>query len=559
MTDQKSDAFEMRLTAALQEYVAGARDARPAAQIADMAMRPRGIAARARTLRNARRLLLLGLAAVLLIPVAYLGAISLRRPMALANDKAVFVERVEGSSPGLDIIAAQTDGSEQLLRHLPDSIAPDGGQLMGYGVVSGTGWLAVGVSGIGQRWPMVLVDLRDPQSDPWVIEEASLGGIAPAWGPDGLVAALKHNGNGDLVLVDPETRTLRTLSMRGLGLVGGGPSILWTADGNGVLGSAPDSSYWVVPIDGSEPTRITGEIDGRGMWGPQFDSLRICQAGENCPGGDDGRVDDQRQDGSTGTVWQQQGSDRVLGAAFGAADADYWLLLDHNRGRQISAVHLVNGEQTSVTTINRDPSWTYVGAPAVAHDGLSAVLWLDLGGPSGAVVVPIGAGDASVHRGQFAGFVDGDVTGTFASGAYSAPLESIRPVDSAYALASVDDVIARQLATNPDQVVVAQGSRDGDATDNAEHDYTFTADQGGPSLDIHFDCFGPAPATLTSQLHEFTATSPCLTGTYETYSVISPGETLTVHATGDTTWRVVIFALVPKPGDTPPPVVQQAP
>src|SRR4051794_17766848 len=75
MTDRLTfDAFEQHLANELTRYVAPAIDPKPAAEIADAAMQPRGVVVRARNASARRRFLVLGVAAALLVPAVYLGA-----------------------------------------------------------------------------------------------------------------------------------------------------------------------------------------------------------------------------------------------------------------------------------------------------------------------------------------------------------------------------------------------------------------------------------------------------------------------------------------------------
>jgi hypothetical protein len=81
MTDQTGAPFETRLTAALQEWVAQAHDPRPAADIANVAMRPRGLRSRLGGTRRSRRMLYFAVAAVLLVTTSYIGARLLHVPL----------------------------------------------------------------------------------------------------------------------------------------------------------------------------------------------------------------------------------------------------------------------------------------------------------------------------------------------------------------------------------------------------------------------------------------------------------------------------------------------
>jgi hypothetical protein len=266
------DAFEQRIAGELERYVANAVDPKPAAEIAAAAMQPRGVDHRARNAPRSRRLLMLGIAAVLLVPAVYLGAGGVRPtpaipvpsavPRAIAPTPstapgpegpqvAIFVRRVIEPVAGLSIFAVGADGAEKLVRHIPDSVGGQGAWVQG-GWVSSSGWLAL----LGDlSTSMYLVDLRDDQATPRVVEDTNIGGVGPRWGPTGLVAAYadRSDGNGvGVIVVDPETGAIRSVKLPN-GLVGGGPWIVWSGDGGGIVDGGPVPR--VIPIDGGPPAR----------------------------------------------------------------------------------------------------------------------------------------------------------------------------------------------------------------------------------------------------------------------------------------------------------------
>jgi hypothetical protein len=252
-------------------------------------------------------------------------ALSAKNP--LDTGVSIFVRRVTDPTPGVAVLAVDADGAERLIRHVPDSLV--NGTLAEWGTVSDTGWLALAVE--KNPWPMVLIDLRDERSAPWVVTEASTGGIGPKWGPTGLIAA-DAGGNGSrVVIADPEKHTARIISSHG-GLIGGGPSIVWAGDGSGIVTSGGPTGYQVVPIDGSDPRPGVGDVfDPRGTYVSGMATLRICTPDAGCRGTADGRVERVELDGSTKTVWQQQGPDRALSAGFGTAADEYWVTTSRGR------------------------------------------------------------------------------------------------------------------------------------------------------------------------------------------------------------------------------------
>lgn len=573
MSDRSTfDAFELRLAGELERYVAAAADPKPPAEIAAVAMRPRGLAARARNASSRRRLLLIGLAATFLVPAALIGAGSIRpaplppdralpartedaRPSALPSAappsaalpqgaEAIFVRRANAPEPGVSIFAVRPDGAEVLIRHVPDSLVSDG-TLSEWGTVGGSGWLALPVEKQGGPWPMVLVDLSDPAAQPWVLPEANTGAIGPRWGPTGLIAVDTGNVGGTILIADPETRQTRTVTMPG-GLVGGGPSIVWTADG-GIVSSNGDGEYKTVPADGGASRPGVGDVfEPRAVWGDGLATLRTCTGDEACPGPADGRIERVETDGSARTIWRQSGNDRALAAGFGRGD-DYWLTVDHSGGRQVTIVHVSPGRDEAVATLNRGATWQYVGAPEPSPDGSLTVVWIDIGAKPAAVVVPFDGTPQTYHTGQFAGFVDRSVLPMSAT---AAPGATLPPIGKPFPLPSLEQLIAAELAINPGERVLGKASHDGIEGDTTIR--TTEIKTAMPGGQVYLDCRGPASATLTTGAGS--TTSPCLNvGSYG----IDAGSNapITVTARGDMSWRVVVYAPAPpSAGDTPAPV-----
>lgn len=558
----KFDSFEQRIAGELERYVAPAADPKPAAEIAEVAMRPRGLVVRARNASRRRRFLVLGLAAVFLVPAAYIGATSIRppapdlvnqvqpsrtdapRPTAAPSAPlpfkyvSIFVRRDDGPEPGVSIFAVRPDGGEVLVRHVPDSIVPGRGRLAEWSSVSESGWLALGVDVYGGPWPMILIDLGDEHAQPWVINEASTGGIGPRWGPTGLVAADAGGNGGRVVIADPEAHTTRIVSMRG-GLVGGGPSIVWSADGSGIVGSTGSGTYEIVPIDGGAPRPGVAQVfDQRGGYGPGLAELRICEPFTNCPGGAGGRIERAEVDGSAKTIWQQVSGDRALAGSFGSRADEYWLTLDHAGGLQIALVHVHDGRQDAVTTVNRMADWQNVAAPLEAPDQSTLVLWIDVGAKPAALLVPLTGAPPTFHTGQFAGFVDSAASAVFAAGQYAAPAETIPPVGEAYRLPSLDELIAAELGLNPGRTVLGKASREAVDGETGARTFEVTRDRPGGG-EVYLDCLGPSSVTVTSGPNS--VTSPCLRAGSYSFAIDASGP-IRVTASGDTSWRVVLYA-----------------
>jgi hypothetical protein len=476
--------------------------------------------------------LLVGLLLAALVGGALLVGGRLVAPKTpLGTSDSIFVRRDDGAEPGVSVVAVRTDGSEVLVRKVVDSSVPGSGRLSEWGTVSASGWIALAVERNG--WPMVLVDLSDERAEPWVIREANTGGIGPRWGPTGLVAADAGSTGGRVVIADPGTHTTRTLEMPG-GLVGGGPSIVWAADGSGIV-----SGGSVVPVDGGDPRPGVGAVfDWSGHYGSGLAELRICSPGENCPGGDDGRVERVELNGSAASIWQQVGTERALAGSFGKDSGEYWLGVDHDDGRQVALVHLHDGRQEAVGVLNRSADWQSVGAPTEAPDGSSLVVWIDVAAKPAAVLVPLNGGQPTYHTGNFAGFVDAAALVAIPTGEPAGPAHTLRADGEAYRLPPLDELIASEQSLNPGQSVLGRASRD--AIEGATDRRTFEVhrDQLGGG-ELYLDCLGPSSVTVTSGSDS--TTSPCLRAGSFSFQIGASGP-ITVSATGDTTWRVVIYS-----------------
>ena len=529
MTDRSSfDAFEQRIAAGLERYVEPAVDPKPASEIAEVAMQPRGLTGRVRG-ASQRRLLLLGLAAALLVPAAYIGAMATRpptpnpvvqvqptrtddprptnatnspddlTPRTILHAVSIFVRRDDGPEPGLSIVAVQPDGTETLVRRVPDSITSGPGTLSVWGAVSESGWLALSKDVYGGPCPVILIDLTDASADPWVLDEANIGAIGPRWGPTGLLAAPITMSN--ILIADPATRTTRKVTVGSL--LGGGPTIVWSADGGGIV----DSRGQVHPIDGSPAgARVAQVFDPGGIYGPGLAELRICPD-MDCGGDRDGRVERVEVGGSTRTIWTQAGADRALGAGFGQGDEEYWLSADHASGRQVELRHLHDGSDDTITTISRNADWSDVAAPAEAPDHASLLVGIYRGDDQGAVVVPLTGGGPTFHTGHFAGFVDSAASAAFAAPTGGTPGATLAPKGEVYRLPSLDALIAAELKVNPGRTVLGKASREAVVGKTDVRTFEVKRDKPGQG-DVYLDCYGPSSVTVTSGSQSIT--SPCL-------------------------------------------------
>ena len=577
MTDRNAlTPFERRVADQMERYVVGAIDPKSASEIADAAMRPRSLWSRARHAPRSRHLLMFGLAAALLVPVAAVAGGLIRqsptptttdvvRPSdnasivqptgkvaATPGDTAIYLRR---SAAGVDVVAVRPGGDELVVRTLPDPIQGHRLMLGLASSVSESGWLALSaISGDNAPSSVILLDLRDLASQPWVVDGATVDGAAPSWGPTGLLAATTDGS--DLVVVDPDAHTVRRVSMQGIPPSPDGASIIWTADGRGFVSATDAGHYVTVPLDGSKPVPgvdLTPYRDfSRGMggqFGPGMATLEVCGDGAGCPGpttpsgsspttGDDGRVDLVDTDG-TQTIWRPVGGDHALAASF-ATSGGYWLTLDHDHGTQVVLTRVGGTSPNLTATLDRDADWRSVGVFGEFPDHSAAVAFVDpaSGDQFLSVIAPLDGSPPTLHHGAFTGFVVASDLATPADGRYAAPTESMPTTGRAYALPSLDALIADELSGNAGETVLDKGFHDAVPGDTAVHPYALDLDRSDPGR-AYLQCIGPSSVTVTWP--SGTLTSACLSPGGQNSNVDAVGP-ITVEATGDTSWRVVIYS-----------------
>ena len=154
------------------------------------------------------------------------------------------------------------------------------------------------------------------------------------------------------------------------------------------------------------------------------------------------------------------------------------------------------------------------------------------------VIAPLDGSPATLHHGAFAGFVLTSDLATPADGRYAAPAESMPTTGRAYVLPSLDSTIADGLSANAGTAVLGKGSHDAVPGDTAVHSYTVKRDRTGAGV-AFLQCIGPSSVTVTWP--SGTLTSACVSPGGDSGEVNSDGP-MTVEATGDTSWRVVIYS-----------------
>ncbi|MDQ2966485.1 MAG: hypothetical protein M3R57_11620, partial [Chloroflexota bacterium] len=415
-----------------------------------------------------RRIVLLGLAAVLLLPIALFVGGSLRpqegprvtgpnpaatalpapatelpAPSAQVADRyQALVIRYEDKAAV--IVAVRGDRQERVIASIP-ALERRFGDL----VPSADGWLAR-VNGAASEF----IDLRDPgrAPRPFSIGETTTG---YSWNPDGRFAVWDESGL--VTLIDPKTGAETPLTVRGplYDVLG------WTADGSALLarGAGGDAIYagtervtdpaWrVIRLDGGPDETTVPDLDlglvRSARYGQRGARLQLCERGRgqsangepehyDCPdelmGGVVGDIP-----GGTVTTWygSELAPDHVDDASFGGDGTAMWLLLDRRvGGRQFALARIDTPGTARVVAASGLPAAGYDPFSIVAvapDDSLLAINASDL-----VLVEPI-TGRSTAIDGRFLAFIASATADTWAGEAFRPvePMASLDPVVPAY-------------------------------------------------------------------------------------------------------------------------------
>ena len=109
----------------------------------------------------------------------------------------------------------------------------------------------------------------------------------------------------------------------------------------------------------------------------------------------------------------------------------------------------------------------------------------------------------------------------------------------AYALPSLDALIADGLFEASSTAVLGKGSHDAVPGDTAVHSYAVNLDRSSAAAAFYLQCIGPSSATVRWSSDALTSFCIADGGLNENIGAAVP---ITVEATGDTWWRAVIYA-----------------
>ena len=172
--------------------------------------------------------------------------------------EAIYLRQDPADATKIQVVAVRPDGTERLLRSVPSTPAGATGALSPNGLVARTGGLFFYKTGFESTSDseITVVDLAAPTTTPpaFVAFDAPVG---PRWSTTGLLAVPGYGPGrkplyeqwSAITILDP--RSGHTTSLGSLGLFGGGPSIVWAADGAGILDAGQ-----IKPVDGGADVAI---------------------------------------------------------------------------------------------------------------------------------------------------------------------------------------------------------------------------------------------------------------------------------------------------------------
>jgi hypothetical protein len=533
-----------------------------------------------------RRIVLFGLAAALLLPIALLVGGSLRTPEgpritgpnpAVTALPPPATEAPAPSAPVADryqalvvryeadaavIVAVRGDRQERVIASIP-VLERRFGDL----VPSADGWLAR-VNGAESEF----IDLRDPgrAPRPFSIGETTTG---YSWNPDGRFAAWDENGL--VTLIDPETGAATQLSVRGplYDVLG------WTADGSALLayGEAGDAIYaggervrnaaWrVIRLDGGPDETTVPDLDlglvRSARYGQRGARLQLCERGRgqsasgepehyDCPdelmGGVVGDIP-----GGTVTTWYggELAPDHVDDASFGGDGTAMWLLLDRRVGGRQFALARIDAPGTARVVAAsglHTAGYDHFSIVGVApDDSLLAINASDL-----VLVEPI-TGRSTAIDGRFLAFISSATADTWAGEEFLPvePIAALEPVFPAYPTLPPIDEMAQLSAGDRElwrQEYLAVDGAAGAPTTTEIGPLDFKTGFG-----LMLVCSGPSDVLVTMEPDSpfMPALGRCDSG--ETVGgqipsfAINASARFVVTANTDTSWQLVIFDPAPE-------------
>ena len=565
MRDLIDTSFEALLTGTLAERAeripASVTLERVHTRLAERRRRGHRVSAR-------RPLMLLGVAAVLLLPIAafVVGQAPQQPKPGLVGGYEALVRRTSGAV--VDIVAVRGDGRERVITSVPGFQDDRRHPAM---AVSDDGWLArPGVVG----W--VFRDLHGGNPDigpiaPFLAAESGHG-----WVGDGRFAT--WNDAGEVTLLDPHAGSVAFGSVTGplnnvVAMTANGAALVTHGDWGPLIvgyGQRYEADWHVRTIDGASVGEPLAGLDlgwRTGSWWREDGSrVQVCDMAirQECPGLPNGAVIVESPDGALTTWYRDElAPDDAIDAAFGGTGM--WLLLDrHVGGRQAVLARLdTPAAVRAVSSWGVDASDQSAGSivGAAPDDSLVVVSSTSL------LMVDGATGRTMPLDGGFLGFMASAAADTWTGDAFqSASLQTAMPIASlasqarAYpTLRPIEGLIADQMA--PGDRVLWSGER---AAMDGPTASPLTIQTGLIQLDeglgVWLECSGPSdvlvtmegpegpgvdPGTLTPLLSRCLNSADVAGGSAPSARVAGPVR-FSLTTTPDTAWRLVIVDPAPE-------------
>ena len=531
-----------------------------------------------------RRIVLLGLAAVLLVPIGAFVAGSLwtdhgprisepSPPVSeLASPSGELPSQLVTVTPSPPVadtyqalvvrhtddatifLAVRGDRQERVIASIPTL-----GRRTNLVVPSERGWVAM-FYGEGTEF----IDLRDPTQAPrpFSMPDAT---TAWSWHPDGRFAALAES---DLVtLIDPETGEVTPFTVRGqlFDVVGwaadGSALVAWGEGGDGIYAGGErvaDAPWRVIRLDGGPDEAVASDLYpgliAFAQYGRGGARLQQCQ-GDDCPGLPTDAVVGEVPGGSP-VAWysDELDPDAVNDSSFAGDGTTMWLVLDRRvGGRQFVLARLDAPGTVRVAAVSGLPAAGYDSfsiAGVAPDDSLVAVH------AAGVVLVEPISGQSTVIDGQFLGFVQSATANTWAGDPFRPfePSASLVPVLPAYPpLPPLGDLVSNQLISGDRELwrqeyVAVEGRAGAPSTTEI-----------GPldiamGLGVMLACSGPSDVLVTMDPDFGSPMTPMetrcdngeTTGGQVPWLAINASARFVVTANTDTSWQLVVFDPAPE-------------
>ncbi len=410
---------DARLEVQLHRVLAGRLDPLPLGLTVEGLEARRKDRDRRRSMR--RRWFVLGLAAVMLLPVGWLAAGAPMPTRQRPGYDAIVTRVHEGSAvTAIDVVAIRADGQERLVTRVTPASVPIGFALGYLAIVSPTGWLAVTDSD-GTRW--ALVNPVDSRAQVRIVNGSS-NTQEVAWGPDGQFAVLDQADSDSVprtvTVIDPSTGS--TESMR---VTPDFIPLTWTADGSGFVGASGTPAG--AAVGGEELTWVhqhLGEAAAAPGYVPTFESAglhRFSPAGDvfsqcmqhgrralSCSLPEPQTIIRADVTGTVTTWPVTSGAGLAVDAGFSATDRGMWILRDDPVDSQLVLARLDDAGATRSTIDAFIGSDSTAGRlDAIAPDDSLVGVRPSIDDPDidRWMLVPTDGSPATFHDGQFAGFL----------------------------------------------------------------------------------------------------------------------------------------------------------